>query len=290
MKIGVVGGGAIGLLLAGLLTEQSHDVTLYVRNEVQKNQINQKGIICLPEENTYNPRALLIDELEQEELIFICVKQYDVEKLLPKLEHSCSTLVFLQNGMSHIDALDHFDYSNTIIIGTCEHAARKVNATTVRYTGEGKLNLALFKGDQKDFEHLNNHVSDNKFPIVLTGNWRHMLHNKLIINSVINPITAVFQVKNGALLSNPHLLYLAQSLCKEVANELKLNEQEQWERIRGIIEKTTENDSSMKTDIENNRKTEIDGILGYLLQHSDNPKPLINNYYHAIKALEMEGV
>ena len=288
MRIGVVGGGAIGLLLAGLLTEQSHDITLYVRGEKQKNEINQKGILCLPDKNTYSLRALLIDELEQEEIMFICVKQYDVENLLPKLQHSYTPLVFLQNGMSHIDALDGMDLSNSIIIGTCEHAARKVNATTVSHTGKGKLNLALFQGDQKDLKYLIKHVANTKFPIVLNSDWQRMLHNKLIINSVINPITAIFQVKNGALLSNPYLLHLAQSLCKEVSNELKLNNQEQWERVLDIIQKTSENDSSMKTDIANKRKTEIDGILGYLLQRNDSPRPLIDNYYQAIKALEWE--
>ncbi len=42
MKIGIIGGGSIGLLLAGRLGKQ-HEVTLFTRTESQADRINRAG-------------------------------------------------------------------------------------------------------------------------------------------------------------------------------------------------------------------------------------------------------
>lgn len=56
-----------------------------------------------------------------------------------------------------------------------------------------------------------------------------------------------------------------------------------------IAKNTGNNMSSMRADILNNRKSEIDSITGYILQHSNAHLPYTSFVYRAILALEAEG-
>lgn len=286
MEIGIVGGGAIGLLLATKLANQ-HDVTIYVKSNEQKQAINNDGVCCLPKQDTYSIHAELLEACQLDEIIFICVKQYDLVTVMDHLKQRSSILVFLQNGMAHVNMLEEMNVTNPIFIGTCEHAARREDHRTVTNTGEGKINLAIYQGDESLLKKYGQLLSNQYFPIECKNDWKNLLLEKLIINSVINPITAVHHVRNGALLFNSDLATIALALTNEVASALGMDPDQQWERVQTIVALTEGNDSSMKADLDHGRKTEIDGILGYVKAHATRPTPLIDLYASAIK--EQEG-
>ncbi|WP_407268084.1 2-dehydropantoate 2-reductase [Radiobacillus sp. PE A8.2] len=286
MKIGVIGGGAVGLLISSLLADQGHQVTIYVRRQDQKHMINKIGIEFLSSPDIFQVRAMLIDELQQEDFIFICVKYYQIEQILTVLKNSSSTLIFIQNGMGHIDLINKMDFASTIIVGTFEHGALKVNDYSVIHTGKGKLNIALLSGNELVLSSTYKAIDSLSFPVEIEQNWHVMLSEKLVINAVINPLTALFQVKNGEILTNPHVVALGKQLCKEAASVLQLNAEKQWRRVIGIAGNTNENESSMKMDLKNNQLTEIEGISGYLLKHASVDIPYTRFVYQSIKALE----
>lgn len=287
MNIGIVGGGAIGLLIASKLSEQGHQVNIYVRNKVQKKLINEYNLLSLPSQKTYSVKAELIEEIKPDELMFICVKQYDLNNdVFDYLKALPSTLVFLQNGMGHIDLIKAANLHHTIFIGTCEHAARKKDERSVEHTGKGKINLALYQGDNQLLSKYVDALSNEAFPIKIESDWKKMLLDKLLINSVVNPITAVNRVKNGALITDPNLNQVAQNLTFEVALALSLDPIQQWERVQSIATLTGDNDSSMKVDLDKGRKTEVDGILGYVQRHAIASTPIIDHYVKAIKKME----
>ncbi|WP_028293447.1 ketopantoate reductase family protein [Oceanobacter kriegii] len=95
------------------------------------------------------------------------------------------------------------------------------------------------------------------------------LINKLAVNIVINPLTALYQCLNGELVSNTayHQHFLA--LANEVLEASKLLE---WQlpddfvqRVTLVAQKTAANRSSTLQDIIAGRPTELAYILGYLL-------------------------
>ncbi|MFB1051921.1 2-dehydropantoate 2-reductase [Paraliobacillus sp. JSM ZJ581] len=286
MRIGIIGGGAIGLLLASLLSRSGQHPILFVRSKEQKNQINKNGILYLPDQTTFKVQAEQINDLNQMDIYIVCVKQHDIRSINYKLKDFNGAVIYLQNGMGHIDLLSELKTEHTIILGTCEHGAKRKNQRTVIHTGRGKINLALYSGKQTLLMDYKKTLSNEAFPIEVAPDWEAMLVNKLLINMVINPITALFQVKNGDLLTNPHLHTLAKLVCKEACTALKVNEQKHWERIVHIIEQTKENDSSMKEDISYNRKSEIEAILGYVLNKISLESSVIHFLYLSIKALE----
>src|SRR5690625_967261 len=113
-----------------------------------------------------------------------------------------------------------------------------------------------------------------------------MLHQKLIINAVINPLTALFQVKNIEIIHNPYIRSLAKKICKEASDILHLDPDQEWCRIQTIATQTGENQSSMFVDLKRKQPTELEAILGYLLKEKKHKMPYTTFIYESIKALE----
>nr|WP_051985108.1 2-dehydropantoate 2-reductase [Geobacillus icigianus] len=291
LKIGIVGGGAVGLLLAAYLGRH-HEVTIYTRRLAQAKQLAEQGVALEKdgETTTVAVRARPFADAElNEPLVFVAVKQYDLDAIWARVDafRRVRTLVFVQNGMGHLDSLPLLA-GQTILAGVVEHGAWKRDDRTVVHTGVGKLTLAVRFGSIGDVRELQS--DDPHFPIEWADDWKRMLVDKLVVNAVINPLTALLQVNNGALLEVAPYREMMVQLFDEVRQALALaDEQRAWERIVHICRKTADNYSSMYMDLAHGRRTEIDAILGYVLQQGEArgvALPLIRFLFCAIKGKE----
>ncbi|SEN63815.1 2-dehydropantoate 2-reductase [Amphibacillus marinus] len=286
LNIAIIGGGAIGLLTACLL-EKDHHVTLYIRDKQQYKVIEKEGIICLPVKKRYPISVQMISRISaNHELIIIAVKAYHLQVLVKQLKQLNVPLLFIQNGMSHLSVIKEALAEHITFIATVEHGARKEGLNGVTHTGIGNVNVAPYGLNAKQKPLIIQRLATHSFPIKVMQDGERLLKEKVMINAVINPITAVYQVRNGAILTDPRLHEEAKNLAAEVARVLALNFNEQWQRIVNIASRTSRNDSSMKVDIDQGRCTEVDGILGYLINLASSPIPKIIDYYQAIKEME----
>nr|WP_066327213.1 2-dehydropantoate 2-reductase [Anoxybacillus amylolyticus] len=295
MRIGIIGGGAIGLLLAAYLSPH-FEVTVYTRRQGQANRLNEQQLrFCKQgtEQRIHVRAALFGEQAAQEDILFITVKQYDLSAVLSQLKNvpSTTTLLFLQNGMSHLRLLSQWKEQN-IVLGVVEHGALKHDDRTVEHTGMGKMTLSLFQGRLGQVEKL----LDGKiphFPIEYTDDWRTMVTNKLVVNAVINPLTAILRIQNGELVRVPEYMEMMKQLFAEVCESLALSNRESaWQRIVAICEKTAANCSSMLSDIKHRRKTEIEAILGYVLEEGKKrgvATSLCQFLFYAVKGMEKHG-
>ncbi|MEK4606195.1 2-dehydropantoate 2-reductase [Geobacillus stearothermophilus] len=290
MNIGIVGGGAVGLLLAAYLGRR-HKVTVYTRRLSQARQLAECGVALKKEgkttETAVQARPFAGTELV-EPLVFVTVKQYDVADVCSQRDsfRRVGTIVFLQNGMSHLEQLSVFADKN-IVVGVVEHGAFKLDDRTVAHTGAGKLTLAPFYGSPAAAAGL---AGDREFPIEWADDWERILVDKLVVNAVINPLTALLQVKNGELLEVAPYRDMMAQLFDEVRRVLPLRDAGRaWERIVHICRNTADNYSSMYMDVANGRRTEIDAILGYVLKQGEArgvALPLVRFVYCALKGKE----
>ena len=110
------------------------------------------------------------------------------------------------------------------------------------------------------------------------------------MNSASNPLTALLRIKNGDLLKVKPYYEMMKLLFSELKQVLPIkDEQWEWEHIVSVCQKTAGNYSSMLMDISQNRKTEIDAILGYVLEKGKElgiALPLSQFLFYAIKGLE----
>lgn len=300
MKIGIIGGGSIGLLLAHYLMKH-HEVHVYVRSKRQMDKLLTEGLIFEKKKKLINETvnvSLFSSWDAEEELTIVAVKQYQLSSIIEKIKVANKyklangPFLFLQNGMGHLKMLNEL-YNKTIVVGTVEHGANKINDNHVIHTGEGLINLALFQGNKRtEFaELLATPIED--FPFMLQEDYYEMLLQKLIVNAVINPLTAVLNVNNGMLLENSHYYYLFKKYYEELSVILNISNKERtFRRLEDICRSTSENRSSMLKDLDEHRPTEIEAILGFVLEEAREKQlkaPFSENYYHLIKGKEYEG-
>ncbi|CEG26720.1 2-dehydropantoate 2-reductase [Bacillus sp. B-jedd] len=288
MKIGIIGAGSIGLLFAAYL-QRNFNVTLYTRNEEQADHINVQGVSLLKGVGPFTAKVdavPLSNGIGEDDIIVIAVKQYQLEPILSRLPAGGNYL-FLQNGMGHLKYLQELDARN-IYVGSVEHGAYREDDRTVSHNGKGVTRAAVYKGDPSLLMEFAGLVP-KEFPVHIEEDYYGMLANKLAANAVINPLTAILRVKNGELVSNHHFEKALECLFNEVMGILDLPDKtEKLLMVKGICRNTAENRSSMLKDLEAGRPTEVDAILGYLLEEAKGAEtPLLTAYYELIKGMEL---
>ncbi len=293
MKIGIIGGGSIGLLYAYYLN-QSFPVTIYTRTSEQADSINRDGLRMERgsdnQQQTFVKAAVIDDWNGNEELTIITVKQYQLPSIFNKISlipRMQGALLFLQNGMGHLKTLQNLPVQD-IYVGSVEHGAYRAGANLVRHNGEGITRLALFKGN---ITCLRKFVDQSltSFPVKQESDYYEMLVQKLVVNAVINPLTAVLKVPNGELIANPHYYHVLESIFSELTVVLDLEEKnEYFQHIIAVCKKTAQNRSSMLKDIEQNQETEIEAILGFVIEEAKTKglhAPIVTTFYRLVKGM-----
>lgn len=288
MKIGVIGPGAIGMLFAFYLQKAGATVTIYTRSMERAGHICRFGISCTfdGQAETQFPAAAPLDAATiEDDYVFVAVKQYDIDLVLPHLQQTQSRLVFLQNGMGHLSLLQNMQQRG-IAVGIVEHGARKEDARSVVHTGIGVTKLGILAGAE-GFQELQPFFQAPYFPALVEENWEEVLKSKLIVNACINPLTALYRVPNGMLLDNPAFRNAMKQVFAEVIFVLD-ETKERWEHVCNVCRKTAKNQSSMLTDVKLGRETEIDAIIGYLLMQAEKQNkqvPLLSFLQQSIKGM-----
>ncbi len=222
-------------------------------------------------------------------LLLVAVKAHQVvtavTSILDRITAETS-IILLQNGMGAdnelIEAIPCI-HPEQIINAVITHGAMKVDDKTtinsqytheyqVLHTGLGKTWLGQRNPlDSKRQQQLKKFIQST-----LCTDWKDeiepVLWQKLLINSVINPLTAILNCRNGDLLlpnAKPMLLKLLQesiTIASKSGQHFILTEEAA--RLYEVIMKTASNYSSMHQDIKYNRVTEISYINGFLVKQA----------------------
>lgn len=297
MKVGVIGGGAIGLLISYFLKLNGHEPVIYTRTSAQAEFLNQNGITYRNQsskENKVNVQALHVNEYSGEEsYCIISVKQTSISELFFLKDENFQEVsyLFLQNGMSHIKFLENLPQMN-LSVGVVEHGALKDGLSSVNHLGEGRIKVSSFKGDSSSewIEILHG----LNFPVTAESNWEEMLYKKLIINSSINPVTAILRIPNGQLIENEYALSIMKELFEETILVLDMTDKrdELWKELLVLCRNTSFNRSSMLKSVESGQQTEIDSITGEIIERAKKSNlqiPCSMHVFKAVKALDWRG-
>lgn len=295
-KIAVIGGGSVGLLFSSYLAER-FDVTLYTRTEEQAEAVRREGLIRVVGEvkrETPVQARTLSEGMNGEDLIIVAVKQYHLEVVLSILKNEIKDdipVLFVQNGMGHIHKIEKSAHKH-VFLGIVEHGALKTSVNEIHHTGAGVTNIACYRGNGSSINRLFEKPIE-LFSFMQQNEWYEMLINKLIVNSCINPLTALYRVTNGQLIHNLFYHENLKIVFSEIIKALRITDgSAYWTKVIHICRQTSLNRSSMLRDIEEGRETEVDAILGYVLQEAEASLaavPSVNFLYKSIKGLEKAG-
>ncbi|QKS71534.1 2-dehydropantoate 2-reductase [Paenalkalicoccus suaedae] len=271
MTIAVIGSGAIGLLLASYLAED-HLVQLYTRRRESANALRD-GVIRYDAAQTAKAIKQVdgyvlskVDRIEAS-LCIVTTKAYSIPSVIDELSSKLpkdTPVLFVQNGMAHVEIAEE-SFANSIL-ATTTHGARKISENEVIHTGIGELTVEY---------PLQLTVPDD-LHISVDPEIKKALEKKLLVNAVVNPLTTLYEVKNGDLRLFHH------EEVKEIADELSafLSIQDGTSFVDLVLNKTAANHSSMLVDYAASRKTEFDAILGYLKKRADREGVQLPAFMH----------
>jgi 2-dehydropantoate 2-reductase len=305
--INIIGPGSIGTLLAIKLSEQSYPIQLYGRANVEKQRVNCFGpmsstsaeIDCLTFTQWFPPSHIIIS-----------VKAHGLEDVchqLASLEQPLPPILLMMNGLGLVELVNKilpsaavYQASTTVGVKSVygeQHTAKL--PMEISYTGKGLTLIGDFSEGTKErpaiairdlIEALNLALPNTRW------NVRHKeaLLIKLLINAVINPLTALYDCDNGAIVEQPSVHAHAKSLITEMSPVIEKYLPEEtlqsiFEKVMNVAKRTRTNVSSMRQDILCGRPTEIDYISGYLLTLAQTNGLRLEEHkklFQKIKALE----
>lgn len=294
MKVAIIGAGAVGQLTASFLAESGVLVTLVARRQEQVNELNAKKLTRINVDGTKAVQRIVattdLTNLPKQDLLVIAVKYGHLQKLYNQLAlfSSDMPLLFMQNGLAHFEEALLLPQKN-IAFGSVTFGAQLLDQSTVQHRGVGLCKIAIERGEHWAFQQLLQ-LQHSLFPIELASNAEQMLFAKAVLNSLINPLTAVLQVKNGELVANQQAFLLLESIYRELTEAFELTIS--FSDVIDLCRKTANNTSSMLADRLQGRKSEIETIVGVILNKAlanGHNLPTLRTLYHQVLAIEESG-
>ncbi|QJC52517.1 2-dehydropantoate 2-reductase [Paenibacillus albicereus] len=321
MRIDLIGGGAVGLLYGSRLALGGAQVRMLTRGREQAGLLAREGIRLTGRADAAEGAPAAVAEVEALSLAdaaaaeaaaggragrwhVLAVKQTaigpELLELLAALLRPGDGLLCLQNGIGHLERLAKALPEVRLYAGVTSEGALRAGAREVVHTGEGELHYGPAPGS----------AAAGLAEDALLGGWRQALRQagiaaflsndvedricrKLLLNAVINPLTALLDLPNGRLPEHPQGGRLMKALHAESLAILVRSgfaaTGEEWERLLDVCRRTAANTSSMLADVRAGRPTEIDSINGELARLAARhgmPAPLNEAAAALVHALE----
>ena len=171
--------------------------------------------------------------------------------------------ITLQNGLGNREILAAQLGESRVALGTTTTGATLLGPGLVKAGGEGKISIEAHPALVPVEEAL----KFANFNVEIVSDAKSLVWGKLVINSAINPLTALLQIPNGELLNRPTARGLMRALAEETAavasaEKIKLPFSDPSSEAEDVAHKTALNYSSMLQDVQRGAPTEIDAICG----------------------------
>ena len=302
MKIAVVGPGALGCLLAGLLkTKTKEEVWLIDNSPERAKLIREEGIRIEGLSSVSTPINVSADpkEVGPCDLVFICVKSYSTDDACKDIKDLVSNKTFiltLQNGVGNVQVLNDYFGSEHVIAGVTNHGATLIGPGHVRHAGKGDTIIGMYNrkvlGPVRDASNL---LTKCGFEAKVSKDIDSVIWSKLIINIGINALTGITRLKNGMLIKDDGARQILRSSVQEAIDvvkrkRIKLIYDDPIQKAESVCKATAANVSSMLQDVLSSKLTEIDYINGVITRQGKAlgiPTPVNEVLINLIKTIEL---
>ncbi|MCM3133837.1 2-dehydropantoate 2-reductase [Paenibacillus polysaccharolyticus] len=322
MIIDVVGAGSLGLLYGGKLQTSGISVRFWTRTSVQAGQLKQEGMTIMekdreihirPDEIQAYPASQLANVWNEKpgDWILLTVKQTHIDDFIEQTatltveSRQSLKIACYQNGLGHLEKLQAA-FSNAWLCSAITTEGAKRTGGKVCRAGYAETLLGVSKRstkanaeivDEQQIFTLAKVMQQAGFDCTVSNEIDKPIYRKLLINAVINPLTAIWRIPNGELLHKKERISIMRQLCDEAMNVYKaMNVQlegDMWDQIQGVCRGTASNTSSMLADVLHKRTTEVESINGSIIRMAKefNLKvPTHEMLFHLIQGMQSEGV
>ena len=291
-KILIVGTGALATLFAARFAKAGTDVTMLGTWQAAIDALNAKGVTLIDADGKAISHSVqAVKNCQHNDLALVLVKSWQTERAAHQLKHCLAPeglAITLQNGLGNGEMLASVLGAGRVVQGVTTTGAALVAPGMVRAGGEGLVSLETHPGLGAFTALLAEAgVQSESVPSAASLIW-----SKLVINAAINPLTALLDIPNGALLQRPTARKLMGALARETAavaaaQNIPLSFDEPVHMVEDVAKKTSVNFSSMLQDVRRGAPTEIEAICGAIAQVGGKfgiPTPLNETMMQLIKA------
>jgi 2-dehydropantoate 2-reductase len=286
----VLGAGGIGSVCGAFLSREN-DVMI-VGNKAHVDAVNSNGLLISGEKKeVFRPKAdTMVRGIPERTLILLTTKAQDsknaVEGIKPLLRRD-TVILILQNGLGNEEVVRQ-------VIGKKVEILRGITAMAAEFFKPGEISLRLgttIIEHDAAAESIAEVFNRSGLRAAISDDIGAEIWNKLIINSVINPLTAVFRVRNREICSRS-----LRAVRHQVVSECVAVGKTQGIAFPPNLAETVDeeianytNFSSMCQDIIKGKKTEIDFLNGRIVElgrKNHVPTPVNQTLVCMIKFLE----
>jgi 2-dehydropantoate 2-reductase len=274
VKVGIVGGGAMGVAFARFLRVAGADVRLLtstpaaaamLRAGVEVVDGGTAVVECFEASSEPGSQADRV-------IVLVFVKAYDTgtaaAALAPVLARGAA-VVSLQNGLGNADVLRAALPESPIAYGSTAIGAHRPAPGRVVLAGRGVTEVG---GDPRAAGLVAALLRRAGLPVEVVDDPDRTVWEKAIVSAAINPIAAIAGVPNGAILASGELRSLQEIVTAEAcavarARGVPADTPRMVERARETCRVTATNLCSTLQDLRAGKRTEIDAFTGRIVAY-----------------------
>ena len=270
----IVGTGAMATLFASRLTSAGVTVSMLSTWPEALTALRENGVRLVDANGqeqkssvyaTNDPR-----EVRDAKFVIVLVKSWQTERAAQQLTQCLADdglAITIQNGLGNREILAAHLGESRVALGSTTSGATLLGPGLVKAGGEGKISIEAHPALGPVEEAL----KSANFNVEIVSDAKSLVWGKLVINSAINPLTALLQIPNGELLNRPTARALMRALAEETASvakaeKIKLPFKNPGDAAEDVARKTALNHSSMLQDVQRGAPTEVDAICGAVVR------------------------
>lgn len=266
-QIIVIGAGVVGKCFGALLSK--HNNVILIDNPKVVKKINANGITIIDKtKHKFYPTAKsALSKMQQKSLIILATKAHQsvsaIKPYIPMINKN-TTILVLQNGLGNKEIVKKTIKNKVLVV-------RSILNCGILQISDTKFQMIMRDTVLEPTDESENIVrlfNKSQLPSRISNNFSKELWQKLVLNCVINPLTAILRVRNCEI-GRPGLKNIRHNIVKECLAVAKTQGVILPKSFANKLDKLIPgyyNFSSMYNDIMNHNKTEIDFLNGKIVE------------------------
>lgn len=290
----------MGCLFAGKLSEAGNEVLLVDHDTKTVSAIRKHGVRIkegkrlrtVPVEVRKAP-----GDFRSFDLVLVMVKAYSTKEVARELRGrigDSSMVLTLQNGLGNVEVLSQ-QLAQSVLAGSTTEASLRLGPGLIDHTGKGLTLVGEVRGKRsRRALQVVQLLKSAGFASHATDSVKNVVWSKAILNSAINPFSALTRLRNGDLRRVSGLRELMHAVLEEGVRVAKaegviLRLVHLSRLLSKVLRSSAQNRSSMLQDVLSGRKTEVrelNGIIARLGRRHRMATPLNSVLLSLVMSLE----
>ena len=274
MKYGIIGTGAIGGVLGGLLCQKGHDVCFVAKSNF--GALQKTGLTLISNDQTIAVHPIVyndISDMPKCDVLILLTKATANAELLPKLPNALNpggSIIILQNGIGAEESLAGSVKSEQLFGGICYIKARQIQPGVMSYQGQEFVTIAPYATNDQSQLRLGEIAADFNaagIKTTVTDSLVNVRWKKLVMSIPFITLSIKYNAKFHQILTEHYdeLTELANEVAEggrschiDIPQAWVENELNKW---RTLFLRLPDSQPSMKDDYDARRPMEIEAIF-----------------------------